>query len=228
MGFIVKNTTFLSPLDLIAPHSCRGCGALGEVLCERCKNNIILSHSNFCPNCKSPTPNGICKNCSKLPPIFVVDRRGTILGDLIHDFKYLSTRAIGVKLADILNQTLPNFDGDVKIIPLPTITRHIRERGLDHTLFIAKRFVKLRGKNYQVLPILERAKNTVQVGTDRKTRLTQAESAYELSKNAKIDPAATYLLFDDVWTTGASMLSAVKKLQQAGVSKIIIAILAVS
>ena len=228
MSFIVKNTTFLNPLDLIAPHSCRGCGALGKVICERCKNNIISSHTNFCPNCKAITPNGICKNCPNLPPVFTINHRNTIIGDLIHDFKYNSTRAIGVKLAEILHQTLPHFDGTINIVPLPTISRHIRERGLDHTLFIAKHLAKLRGKNWQVTPILERYKNTVQVGTNRKTRLKQAESAYSLSSKTCIDTASTYLLLDDVWTTGASMLVAIKKLQQAGVSKIIVAILAVS
>ncbi len=228
MSFIVKNTTFLKPLDLIAPHSCRGCGALGEALCECCKNNIILSHANFCPLCKTNTPNGLCKTHPNLPPIFVISHRNTILGDLIHDFKYNSTRAIGAKLAEILDQTLPKFDGDINIVPLPTITRHIRERGLDHTKYIAKHLAKLRGKNYQVAPILERAKNTIQVGKDRKARLAQAKTAYEISKKAELNPTVTYLLLDDVWTTGASMLAATKKLQQAGASKILVVVLAVS
>ena len=70
--------------------------------------------------------------------------------------------------------------------------------------------------------------NTVQVGADRETRLSQAESAYALTNNAKIDSENTYLLFDDVWTTGASMKAATKKLQQAGASKIVIVVLAQS
>lgn len=218
MTFIVKNTTFLNPLNLIAPHSCRGCGSLGEVLCKRCKNNIIMSHGNFVPDLEE----------RELPPIFILNHRDTIIGDLVHDFKYNSTRAIGTKLAEILDQTLPHFDGPINIVPLPTISRHIRERGLDHTLFIAKRLARLRGKNYQVARILERMNNTVQVGADRETRLSQAESAYALTNNAKIDSENTYLLFDDVWTTGASMKAATKKLQQAGASKIVIVVLAQS
>ena len=45
MPNIVKNTTLPSLLDILAPHSCRGCGRIGNVLCNRCKNNIILENS---------------------------------------------------------------------------------------------------------------------------------------------------------------------------------------
>ena len=211
MSFIVKNTTRINIFDLIAPHSCRGCGALGSILCQRCKNDIKRTQAQ--------TKKG-CSCC--------IGRRDGILAALIHDYKYNSSRAIGPILAELLNETLPLVDGPTIIVPLPTIPRHIRERGFDHTLKIAKKLAKLRGKNYQVKQLLVRNKNTVQVGTDRKTRITQAKEAYMIAPNAKIDKSVTYILFDDVWTTGASMLSAKKKLQNAGVSKIITSVLAIS
>lgn len=225
---IVKNTTFPSLLDLLAPHSCRGCECTGEVLCDCCKNNIILNHKNYCPNCKRLNPTGKCQKCHSLPPSFIVGERNSILGDLIHNYKYNSTRALAKPLAELLDQTLPSIDGEVSVVPLPTITPHIRSRGFDHTYRIAKSLTRLRGKNYIIESILIRVKNTVQVGSDQKTRLKQASEAYKINEKLKIDPATTYLLLDDVWTTGASMKSAIKKLQQAGAKKIIVAILALS
>ena len=227
MSNIVKNTTFPSPIDLLAPHSCRGCSRIGKVLCDRCKNNIILDHSNFCPNCKTINSTGQCQKCKSLPPIFVIGNRSNLIGKLVHDFKYQSTRALSKPLAEILHYTLPTIDGPVVVVPLPTIHRHIRERGLDHTYLVAKHLAKLR--HYPVQKTLLRAKNTVQVGANRRDRLTQARSAYQINSNKiKIDSNTTYILFDDVWTTGASVKAAVKKLRQAGVQKIIVAILAVS
>lgn len=223
---IVKNTTFPNPLDLLAPHSCRGCGHIGAVLCDRCKNNIILDHSNFCPNCKTTNPTGQCQKCKSLPPIFVIGDRSNLIGKLIHDFKYQSARALSKPLAEILHYTLPAINGPVVVVPLPTIHRHIRERGLDHTYLIAKHLAKLR--HYSVQKLLLRDRNTVQVGASRKDRLIQAKSAYQINPRIKINPDTTYILFDDVWTTGASIKAAVEKLRQAGVRKIIIAILAVS
>ncbi|MBR3052305.1 ComF family protein [Candidatus Saccharibacteria bacterium] len=120
---------------------------------------------------------------------------------------------------------LPNFNRPAYIIPLPTISRHIRTRGFDHTYLIAKHLSRLT--NYPINPILARAKNTVQVGTNRATRQHQAIAAYAL-KSTLLDPSATYILFDDVWTTGASMQACEKMLRSAGATNIVFAILSLS
>ena len=224
----VKNTTFPGLLDLLAPHSCRGCGALGSVLCECCKNNIISHHQNYCPNCKAILHDLKCPNCNLPYQTFVIDERSNLIGDLVHDYKYHSIRALAKPLAEILNATLPNLKTPVNIVPLPTSTSHIRARSFDHINLIAKHLVKLRSPNYQIAPLLIRNKNTVQVGADRTTRLTHAETAYQLNAKLPINQQATYLLLDDVWTTGASIQAAVKKLRQAGVNHPVVAILALS
>lgn len=224
----VKNTTFINPLDLLVPHICRGCGHTGNVLCDCCKKNIISTHQIFCPICKTPNSTGICSNCHNLPPIFAISKRSSLIGDLIHDFKYNSTRALKNPLAEILHQTLPPLEGSIIIVPLPTSSSHIRSRGFDHTYLIAQKFAKFRGPQYKIQKLLIRDKNTVQVGADRETRFSQAQNAYQLAKNIKINDNATYLLFDDVWTTGASIFAAIKKLREAGVQNIAVSILAVS
>ena len=215
MPNIVKNTTLPSLLDILAPHSCRGCGHIGSVLCNRCKNNIILENSDI----KIKTP-------KSFPPIFVAGQRISLLDNLIQDLKYHSVRAVAKTLAILLHQTLPRFESSTTIVPLPTISKHIRSRGLDHTLLISKHFAKIR--HFKVEKLLIRNQNTVQVGADRQTRIKQATKAYSINPSIKVNPNTTYILFDDVWTTGASMKAAVKKLRQAGAKKIIVAILAVS
>lgn len=231
----VKNTTIISPFDLLAPHSCRGCGSLGSPLCDCCKKNLISTHQNYCPNCKKLNPTGKCPNCTDLPPTFVVGPRDGLIGDLIHDFKFSSVRALARPLAEILNAILPQplskTATTFALVPLPTIQKHVRARGLDHTLLIAKHLQKLQRaekQNIAVEKLLIRAKNTVQVGSDAETRKTQASSAYALAKSAKIDPEKTYILLDDVWTTGASIHAAYKKLQSAGAKNFIFLILAVN
>ena len=223
----VKNTTIIGLFDLLAPHSCRGCGRIGKPLCDCCKNNIVRQHQNHCPICRQPNPTGQCPNCHGLPPIFIVGNRSSLIGDLIHDFKYHSTRALARPLAEILHQTLPASSNPSVLVPLPTINRHIRERGFSHTDLISHQFAKLRN-NCTVSHLLTRSQDTVQVGSSRQARLTQAQSAYQLSKNSIIDTNTTYILFDDVWTTGASLQSAYELLRKAGAHKIIIAVLALS
>ena len=207
MSFIVKITTLLNPLDLLAPHTCRGCGTIGKPLCDCCKKYILKHHCN-------------------LKHVYCIGKREGLLKDLIHDFKYNSVRALDSPLAEMLASILPKIPGKVIIVPLPTISRHVRERGLDHTKLIAKRIAKIREWNVEYLLI--RDKNTVQVGADKNTRTKQAEDAYMIKPSAKINPSTTYILLDDVLTTGASMKAAKKKLQVAGASKIIECVLAVS
>ncbi|MBR2796060.1 ComF family protein [Candidatus Saccharibacteria bacterium] len=227
MPLIVKNTTFPGLLDLLVPHSCRGCGCIGEALCNRCKNYIYNQHHNFCPRCKASTPTGICDHCKDLPPIFVATERAGLIDELIHDYKYSSNRSLAMPLADILDNCLPHISSPTIVVPLPTISKHLRARGFDHTKLIAKHLAK-KHSNWQVKQLLIRTNSTVQVGSTKKDRVSQASKAYEINPKIKINPKSTYLLIDDVWTTGASMEAAIKKLRQAGVSQISVGILAVS
>ena len=90
---LVKNTTFPTVFDLLAPHSCRGCGHIGEVLCKRCKNYILATK----PTADLPLDG------------FVVGYRDELIGDLIHDLKYNSVRALARPLAEMANPVSPTW-----------------------------------------------------------------------------------------------------------------------
>ncbi|MBR2839979.1 ComF family protein [Candidatus Saccharibacteria bacterium] len=226
MPNIVKNTTFTNPLDLLAPHSCRGCDALGSALCDRCKKYILTHQHNLCPHCKADNPTGDCPACPDLPPTFIGGERSGLLGDIIHDYKYHSIRALAYPLAEIMAHALPTFQQPTYIVPLPTISSHIRTRGFDHTLLVARRLSKLT--SYPVRSLLIRAKNTVQVGATSTTRRKQASTAYQLSPKCLIDQEAIYILLDDVWTTGASIRACQKLLEKAGATHLALALLSLS
>ena len=74
--------------------------------------------------------------------------------------------------------------------------------------------------------LLGRACNTVQVGAKAGERQEMAQKAYKLVQEAKKDE--NYLLLDDVWTTGASMLAAEKLLKQAGANEVRAVVIAIS
>jgi len=224
MGFDVKITTKSRLLDLFCPQSCIICGKLGAYLCDCCKKDILADCENYCPKCKHLVRDCQCSNRYLLPPTFMVGWRDEAIGKIVQDYKYHSVREAGRILAGILDETLPFFDEQVTIVPLPTINRHIRERGFDHTLYLAKQLAKMR--HWEVEQILGRATSTVQVGASEQARVKQAYQAYYLRK--PVDNNKLYLLLDDVWTTGMSMKAATKMLQQAGASKVLISVLAVS
>lgn len=229
MSNAVKNTTFPRLLDLISPHRCLGCGTIGQPLCQKCQSFITQNHINLCPLCGNPTITGKCSQHPNLPPTFITGELTDLLGHLIHNFKYHSNRTLAKPLAQIINSTLPTLTSkNTIIIPLPTIPQHIRARGLDHTLLLAKNLAKIRGSNYHVKQALIRAHHHVQVGSSRQTRLRQALSAYQISPTFTLQPDATYIILDDVWTTGASMQSATHLLKSLEATKIIQTTLAIS
>lgn len=124
-------------------------------------------------------------------------------------------RACGELLAELVRECVKVPRGAI-LVPLPTIGRHIRERGFDHTKLLAKHLA--RNTSLKTAMVLMRSNNTTQVGANEKMRKIQAEMAYHVRK--QVDINGDYILVDDVWTTGSSMLEAAKRLRERGITKI--------
>lgn len=237
MAFDVKITTKISVLDLIMPYTCRGCGHLGELLCGCCKNYIIQ------PEMRDGW-------------IVAVGRREGVLMQLVEDYKYKSVRKTAPILAELMDEVLltaagpavadtsPTVAGatagappvalpavislapDTIVVPLPTISKHIRERGFDHTLKLARALAR-RHKSWKCCSLIARANKAVQVGSNAEMRKKQALTAYELAPSVEVSADKTYLLVDDISTTGASLEAAREVLRRAGAKKIFGAVVCV-
>ena len=143
-----------------------------------------------------------------------MSERDGILRRLIEIYKYNSVRAAASLLAEALKSAI---DGDYTLVPLPTINRHIRERGFDHVGLICKK------TGLPMERVLLRGNNAVQVGASLEQRREQAKSAYLLGK---IDLNKNYCLVDDVWTTGSSMMAAAELMRAAGIKNLAIGVIA--
>lgn len=209
-------------LSYVAPHHCCGCGKIGTLLCDNCKYDIVSEPFSLCVACGTGLSrvNGLCGRCR--PPYeraWCVAPRQDQVQRLIGNFKFTNAKAAYVPLATLLDSRLPQLPANVKIVPIPTITSHIRQRGYDHALLVAKRLGRIRGLPVDIL--LHRATNTVQHGVGARLRAAQAKQAFSCATN--LDPDVIYLLVDDVITTGATMKYAAKTLRQAGARHIWVA-----
>ena len=214
-------------LAIIAPHHCSGCGKIGQILCQKCKNYITNRPYTACVVCHAPS--GVVNLCSRhrLPyrNAWCVAERTDTVQKLIDQLKFERKRATYSVLAELLDERLPELPRDTHIVPIPTAPRNIRRRGYDHMLLIARALARCR--NMPVTPLLVRRNNVTQhFAPDAKARRQQAKEFFALSRRFVVDPKANYLLIDDIFTSGATLGEAAKLLRQAGAKQIDIAIIA--
>ena len=214
MKFDIKNVVKNMENGLFPPK-CRGCGGTGDFLCERCKKYIS---------------NNMKENQVAEQDVFVeafyLGNRDEILGELIQECKYESVRGLIPEIAELiwtgcLEKRCNRYSSPLVLVPMPTNRKHVRERGLDHMDKIAREIEKLSGGKVERMRLLERNKDTVQVGASEKVRRKQAKEAVKLSRKTQgeIRDRKVFLI-DDVWTTGASLMEAGKILKDAGVSNL--------
>lgn len=179
----------------------------------------------MCLCCGNKLENHICRHCS-LPFLrqYYIGIRDGLLKDLVYLLKYDSVRGCAKVIGDLFYETFGRFLIDNVLVPLPTIAKHVRERGFDHTKLLAKWLTRRCGGRYEV--ILGRRNNAVQVGADAETRKKQAENAYFVQ--CRLNPNLQYVLIDDIWTTGSSILAACGEMQKAGAMNISVVIVAKS
>lgn len=224
MVFSVKITTMHKISELFCPHYCLMCGKLGGILCEECKNYNSSSYVNKCLKC-GVIIEDVCKTC-RLPygHSWVVGRRDEKLGKMVDGLKYESIRALTLPIAEMIDGVLPCLPESTIVVPVPTIARHARERGLDHTLLIAKELARMRG--WKCVRLVRRVTDTIQVGASAERRRKQAKKAYELA--GEINARRNYLVVDDVCTTGASLEAVCETLRKGGAKNVSVAVLAKS
>lgn len=218
----VKNTMLSRLADMLAPHYCCACGKIGTVLCGSCKYDIIYESFQRCTVCLGGvTDEALCGSCRQyFEHAWVIGPREEVLERLVDLSKFESIRG-GCKVqAELLSDTLPSLPLCTTIVPVPTIARHVRQRGYGHTEKIAAHLGSLRQR--PVAQIVKRINNHVQHGASRAERFRQAAQSYRV--DGKLDPEGIYVLIDDVYTTGATMQAVATVLKKAGAGHIWVAV----
>lgn len=210
-----------SLISHFAPHYCLSCGEIGQQICESCYFDIELSARQKCFVCHKFLLNQRYTSCSALrdvTQVILAEREG-VLARLVDEYKFSSARGAEVIIARLFHDNTPLLPLKTHLVPVPTASSHIRQRGFDHTRDISRQLARIRG--VVLAPIVERRHNAVQVGASFVQRQQQAASAYRLKTRASIDPDAVYVVCDDIVTTGASMAAMVALLRSHGATQVV-------
>ena len=208
-------------LAIVTPDSCLNCDAEGALLCRACIQNATITAPSRCFFCFAVTANGTCcKNCRTRTGIHAVQTCGAYTGTLkalLYAYKFEHNRAASTALARLLFPKMPAPHEEMLITYVPTVERHIRERGFDHARLLAKTVAKKRRTS--PVPLLVRYAQTTQLGASKAVRMKNMTNAFAIKPSTTLH-GKHVVLIDDVITTGATILAAARVLKDAGAARV--------
>ncbi len=198
-------------LDSLAPEECYFCRKLGDSICKNC----LKTRCNF--------GNFLSQPNTIISKEFYLSQRSGELQKIVDEFKLQSKRQnahyLSHLFADFLNSNeVFNRNRDrIILVPVPTLSAHIRERGFDHTQILAKQLSKVL--KIKRLEIIAKVSKTTQRGANFKTRQIQAKKSYQFI-GEKLSKDKIYVILDDIRTTGATLNSIAEILLKNGADEI--------
>lgn len=233
-----RRRLWFSLVDLFYPRDCLISGApLGNSTLRYVSDEVAarlpVIRDPRCPRCGHPffgaiEDGPVCVHCEDLHPRFETGRCGYLLSrdcrTMVHSFKYERKRYLAPDLAKLL-AAAPGFteflDGAV-VVPVPIHPRKLRRRGFNQTEEILRHLVRHIPGGLEVRSLLHRKVDTVsQTRANRKERMKRVRGAFALDENAPLPARHTRcVLFDDIFTTGATLNACAKILRSAGLRKI--------
>lgn len=221
-------------LDLIFPKRCFGCNRLGKYICAACLKTLVL-RSSRCPECGRPAIDGITHpGCARAHGIdglvTVFENRGVIkraIKSLKYRFVYDAAEELINLTPESIWQNLKLYTQGFFLYPIPLHKGRLKWRGFNQAEKLGQFVAKSLGVQMVDGLLIRTQKCTPQADIERREdRIKNAQGLFTLSsrfpelKALNSGNQSSILLFDDVWTTGATMKEAVKVLKRNGVEKV--------
>lgn len=154
--------------------------------------------------------------------------------DLIWEIKYKKNEILISKIAEIVFGFLcENFESGACIIPVPQHKSLVREKGFNQSILIVKKLMEIDqesdlDKNENLdqgakfiynFAILKKSRKTKKQNktSSRSERLTNLAGAFECLQSCR---GRSFIIIDDVYTTGATTSEIRKVLMEAGASSV--------
>lgn len=140
----------------------------------------------------------------------------------IHEAKYHGSKSAFKLLALVLAEYLRDTDErnrTVILVPIPLGKGRQKERGFNQIEEIMKRAVPELGFQLDTILLTRTRETASQVSLQREKRRENMRGAFLAAHPA--NPAYSYIVIDDVVTTGATLQAAIEALKTAGATHII-------
>lgn len=213
----------ISPVDLLFPRTCFGCGKVGVYFCPECASKIKLIRRQICPVCGRPAVGGqthpSCRRGNLLDGLLSIFAYQDIVREAIKALKYRFVVDLAEVLMEVAARDFDLFFDEGIVIPVPLSSQRQNWRGFNQAEALGKIFARRSnlGFNHRVV---ERVTNTQpQVGLDLENREENVKDAFRVVDRRLIKGKAL-IVFDDVWTTGATLKSCGESLKREGANQV--------
>lgn len=219
-------------LDLIFPKRCVSCGKVGKYFCNICTAKIKFITHQICPVCEEAAIDGVthprCKTRYAIDGLTAFFHYDGPIRQAVKLLKYRFVSDLTKEFVDLISasslQLTTHDPQPITLVPIPLHPSRQKFRGFNQTEVLG-RLLAAKLKISVKTNILKRIKKTVpQVEMkDRKKRLINMADVFSvnnLNLTMKQCNNETIFLFDDVFTTGATLRSATNILKRAGAKSV--------
>ncbi len=234
---MIWDSLISSLLDILFPVRCVLCGEYILFssnpfipVCMDCDFIPTISEKKRCNKCSMPLISeiGICMRCRS--EIFCFDNNFSLflysekIKELIHQYKFNNNKNLSLWFAkSVFIQYKERYRG-IPVIPVPFRRSGKRKRGWDHIEIIVN-ILKTK-YNIPVYNILKRKYSKAQKTLDVNNRKLNIAGTISIKNNSAALPSKV-VLFDDIFTTGATANECSKVLKNAGVKEVYVLTIAI-
>lgn len=228
-------------IDLLYPRDCLITGEPLDggpfrFLHETVVRRMPAIHAPRCPRCGYPfgphvPEDQACHHCEKLRPYFGEGRCGYRLSDdvraVLHQFKYSRQRGLGPECARLLLRVpeFPEFLAGAVVCPVPLHPRKRAVRGFNQAEWVLRPLARALPGLFTVKNLLlRRIPGESQTRRGRVERAREVRDAFAVRPGVRpLDRRQRYVIFDDVFTTGATLNECTRALRKAGARRVDVA-----
>ena len=223
-------------LHFVYPAVCQICLAAransqGGFVCTACRDNVCPIEPPFCGKCGLPFAGAIradfeCANCAEMKLRFDFARgavtANALVREIVHRFKYQRhlwfEPFLGGLLVDAAADELRGGAWDA-LVPVPLHPVKLREREFNQADRIARFLGPVIGLPVDNSLLLRNEPTQTQTELSRQERLANVKRAFSLHRSANVQ-GRSFILIDDVLTTGATTSACAKVLKKAGAARV--------
>ena len=207
------------------PPHCAGCNRAGAWICEKCRSFMLVRSPPECVVCRRSSNGYVthegCRSESVLWRVVICWRYNhfgkAVMRSLKYKYRYSVVSELGGLAAEVLK---PYVLSGTVLVPVPSTTSRVRERGFNQSEIIAKEIG--HRLPVQTVNLLKKAPSaTAQTGKSRYERkILQADALLLRDSTESIQNDTPLILIDDVCTTAATLNACALTLRQAGFKNI--------